>query len=78
VRESDCGYAIVPPLPIENRMNKVAFEALIKKRTTKSLVSGDLEMELILRFMPTKEIENKLAELHKADEFVAVAIAEIK
>lgn len=59
-------------------MNKVAFEALIKKRTTKSLVSGDLEMELILRFMPTKEIENKLAKLHKADEFVAVAIAEIK
>lgn len=59
-------------------MNKVVFEALIKKRTTKSLVSGDLEMELILRFSPTKEIENKLTELHKADKLVAVAIAEIK
>ena len=59
-------------------MNKTAFTALIKKRTIKSLVSGDLEMELLLRFRPTKKIENKLTELHKADSQVAVAIAEIK
>jgi len=56
---------------------KIAFGALIKKRTTKSLVSGDLEMELILRFIPTEEIENKLAKLHKADELVGVEIREI-
>ncbi|MFW6132217.1 MAG: hypothetical protein ACOC5F_06445 [Candidatus Aminicenantaceae bacterium] len=59
-------------------MKQTAFEALIKKRTIKSLVSGDLEMELILRFKPTKEIENQLTELHKADNQVAVAIAEIE
>lgn len=36
---------------------RVVFKALIKKRSVKSLISGDLEMELILRFIPTKEIE---------------------
>ena len=57
-------------------MSKVTFGALIKKRSTKSLVSGDLEMELVLRFIPTEEIENKLAKLHKADELVSVEIKE--
>lgn len=56
-------------------MSKVNFDALIKKRTTKSLVSGDLEMELILRFIPKKEIEEKLIRLHKADELVNVEIS---
>lgn len=56
--------------------NKISFEALIKKRSTKSLVSGDLEMELILRFIPTKEIEHKLADLHKADEYVNIEVSE--
>ena len=54
---------------------KIAFEALIKKRSVKSLVSGDLEMELILRFIPTQEIEDKLLRLHKADELVNVEIS---
>ena len=58
-------------------MSKVTFGALIKKRSTKSLVSGDLEMELVLRFIPTEEIENKLAKLHKADELVGVEISKI-
>jgi len=54
---------------------KIAFEALIKKRSVKSLVSGDLEMELILRLIPTQEIEDKLLRLHKADELVNVEIS---
>jgi len=54
---------------------KITFGALIKKRSIKSLVSGDLEMELILRFIPTEEIEDKLARLHKADELVNVEIS---
>ena len=58
-------------------MNKVKFEALIKKRSIKSLVSGDLEMELILRFVPNKEIEDKLSSLHKADDTVSVEISGI-
>ena len=57
-------------------METVKFGALIKKRSTKSLVSGDLEMELVLRFIPTEEIENKLVKLHKADKLVGVEIFE--
>ena len=54
---------------------KVAFEALIKQMSIKSLVSGDKEAELKLRFIPTVEILNKLNELHKADELVNVEIS---
>ena len=54
---------------------KVAFEALIKKLSIKSLVSGDKEAELILRFIPTVEILNKLNGLHRADELVNVEIS---
>lgn len=56
-------------------MKKVKFDALMKKRSTKSLVSGDLEMELVLRLVPTKEIEEGLIELHKADDYVNVEIS---
>ena len=56
--------------------NKVSFEALIKQLTIKSLVSGDKEAEIKLRFIPTEEILNKLNKLHKADDFVLVRISE--
>ena len=56
--------------------NKVSFEALIKQLTIKSLVSGDKEAEIKLRFIPTEEILNKLNKLHKADDFVRVVIHE--
>lgn len=54
---------------------KVAFEALVKKMSIKSLISGDKEAELLLRFIPTTELLNKLNELHKADEMVNVEIS---
>ena len=54
----------------------VGFEALIKQLTIKSLVSGDKEAEIKLRFIPTEEILNKLNKLHRADDFVSVRISE--
>ena len=56
---------------------KVAFEALIKKKSEKSLVSGDKEAELVLRFIPTVEILDCLNRLHKADEMVRVSIEDV-
>jgi len=53
---------------------KVAFEALIKSLTTKSLVSGDLESRLILQFLPTADILDKINKLHKADENIMIVL----
>ena len=53
------------------------FGALIKKMSIKSLVSGDKEAELLLRFIPTDELLDKLNRLHKADELVGVEIREM-
>ena len=53
----------------------MAFEALVKKMSVKSLVSGDKEAELVLRFIPTVEILDGLNRLHKADETVSVEIS---
>ena len=52
----------------------VIFEALIKQMNIKSLVSGDKEAELKLRFVPTDEILNKLNKLHKADDSVLIEV----
>lgn len=52
----------------------VVFEALIKQMNIKSLVSGDKEAELKLRFIPSEKILNKLNRLHKADDFVLIEI----
>jgi hypothetical protein len=54
---------------------KIKFEALIKKKSEKSLVSGDKEAELVLRFVPTVEILDGLNRLHKADDTVSVEIS---
>jgi len=53
---------------------KAEFEALIKKISVKSLVSLDMEAEIVLRMQADKEILKKLVELQKADELVKVEI----
>ena len=50
------------------------FEALIKKISTKSLVSGDKESEMILQFLPTDDILDRINKLHQADQNVFVVI----
>jgi len=56
---------------------RTAFPALIKSIAVKSLVSGDKEGEIRLRFLPTDEVMDALQRLHRADEEVMVGIAEI-
>jgi len=56
---------------------KTAFPALIKSISVKSLVSGDKEGEIRLRFLPTDEVMDALQRLHKADEEVSVGIVAI-
>jgi len=53
---------------------KVAFEALIKKLSIKSLVSGDKQAELKLQFLPTDNILDKINKLHKADDEIMVVL----
>ena len=61
----------------QEKFGEVRFAALIKKLSVKSLVSGDKEAELQLRFTPTDEILDKLNRLHKADDLVGISIHEI-
>jgi len=53
---------------------KVAFKALVKQVKTRSLVSGDKETELLLRFLPTDDILDKINKLHKADDDIMVVL----
>lgn len=53
---------------------KIAFEALIKQLTVKSLVSGDKEGRLLLEFLPKNEMLNILNQLHSADKMVYVVV----
>jgi len=53
---------------------KVAFKALVKKVSIKSLVSGDKQVELLLQFLPTDDILNTINKLHKADENIMVVL----
>lgn len=57
---------------------EVSFPALIKSIIIKSLISGDKEGQLVLRFRPTEEIMNKLNAIYKPDEEVMIGIVEIK
>ena len=52
------------------------FDALIKKIEIKSLVSGDKEAQILMRFQPTDELLDSLNKLHKADDMVRVEIKE--
>lgn len=53
---------------------KVAFKALIKQLTVKSLVCGEKEARLLLEFKPENEDLNSLNKLHKPDDQVMVVI----
>ena len=53
---------------------KVAFEALIKQLTVKSLVCGEKEARLLLEFKPEDEDINSLNKLHKPDDLITVVI----
>lgn len=55
---------------------EVSFEALIKELKIKSLVSLDKEARLVLQFLPTDDILDKLNKIHKPDEFVKVVISD--
>jgi hypothetical protein len=55
---------------------RTAFPALIKSISVKSLVSGDKEGEIRLRFLPTDEVMDALQRLHRADEEVMIAIVD--
>jgi len=56
---------------------RTAFPALIKSISVKSLVSGDKEGEIRLRFLPTDEVMDALQRLHRADMDVSVGIVSI-
>ena len=55
---------------------RTAFPALIKSISVKSLVSGDKEGEIRLRFLPMDEVMDALQRLHRADEEVFIVIME--
>jgi len=53
---------------------KVAFKALVKQMKIRSLVSGDKEAEMILRFLPTDNMLDSINRLHKADDDIFVVL----
>ena len=58
-------------------MKKVGFMALIQEVKVKSLRTGDRSMRLTLEVDGPKDaLLNAINSLHRADKFVAVAIAE--
>lgn len=58
---------------------KVAFDALIKQITSKSLVSGDKATRIILEIdNPSDEMLNDINRLHKATELLKVVFLENK
>ena len=64
---------------MKKELKKIAFEALIQQVSIKSLRSGDKSMRVVIEIdNPDDKLVSTLNELHRADRFVAVAIAEIK
>jgi len=59
-------------------INQVAFPALIKQISIRSLISGDKEAQILLRFLPTDDLLDGLNRLHRADEEVMIAIVKNK
>ncbi len=59
----------------KKRTVRVEFKALVKEISSKSLVSLDKESRLILQFMPTDDVLDKLNRLHKPDKLVEVVIS---
>jgi len=58
----------------EAKLNMASFSALLKSLSVKSLVSGDKEAQVVLRFRPDDELINRLNRLMKADEEVKVTV----
>ena len=57
----------------------VAFEGLIKQVNIKSLVSGDKQARITIDIdSPPDEMIDNINRLHRADQLVAVAIAELE
>lgn len=64
---------------MKREQKKIAFEALIQQVSIKSLRSGDKSMRIVLEIdNPEDKLVATLNELHRADQFVAVAIVEVK
>lgn len=58
---------------------KVAFQALVLEVRSKSLRSGDKSVRVTIEIdNPSDELMASLNTLHRADRYVAVAIAEMK
>jgi hypothetical protein len=55
---------------------KTTFPALIKSISVKSLLSGDKEGEIRLRFRPNDILLDGLNRLHRADDEVFIVIME--
>jgi len=53
---------------------EAVFTVLIKQLNIKSLVTGDKEAQLVLRFRPDDELIDKLNRLMQADSEVKVVI----
>ena len=63
---------------METREMKVAFEALIKQVTIKSLVSMDKQARLLLEFnAENDELMANLNKLHRADRLIKIIFMEI-
>jgi len=58
-------------------MSIVTFPALIKQISIKSLVTGDKEAEMVLRFRPSDGILNGINGLHRADSEIVVHLSEV-
>lgn len=56
---------------------EASFPALIKSITVRSLVSGDKEGQIVLRFLPTDDVMDSLNKLHRADGQVMIGIVSI-
>ena len=57
---------------------EVSFEALIKEIKTKSLVSLDKEVRIVLQYQPSDDILDNLNRIHKRDELVNIKISKIE
>ena len=58
------------------QLAKVMFSGLIWKLSIKSLVCGDKEAELTIRFRPDDDTLDKLNRLHRADSEAVIIVAE--
>lgn len=53
---------------------RAEFQAHVKSISVKSLVSGDKEAQILLRFIPNDELMDRLNRLHRGDGYVIATI----